>query len=544
MPSSPSSRPAAPDLPERLRRLEAENQRLRQELAASLPEKQDALERLHVAESHLQERERDLRSILDHMPAMIGYWDKNLRNRFSNYAYLEWFGKDPADIPGRHIREVIGEERYRLNLPYIEGALRGEAQLFERAIPTPDGSKIRHSLAHYVPDWVAGEVQGFYVLVTETTSLKEIQAALSVSEERYRAVIEDQTEMIARFAEDGTYSFVNNAFCRFFGKTAEELLGQVWTPACYPADRPRVEAQLRTLSPEQATVIVENRVYSGSGDIHWMQFINRGFFDADGRLIEIQAVGRDITERKNAEAALRQAHAQLEQRVVERTEQLRHLAIQTTLAEERERQAIARDLHDGLGQLLHVAKIKFDLLLQQLPAADSASGTELDALLADASRMVRSLTTQLSPPVLSKLGLTHALHWLGEEMDRHYGLRVDIDSPPSLPPLAPEQASILFRSARELLINVAKHSGSEQARLVLTVLGEQLVLSVDDAGRGIDNVAEALTKTQGFGLASIRERLTYLGGASEITSATGAGLRVTLRMPLTAAPSLNHPVSR
>ncbi|MGE5476506.1 MAG: sensor histidine kinase [Bacteroidales bacterium] len=134
----------------------------------------------------LRQHERDLTAILDNMPSMIGYWDRHLRNRFGNYAYKDWFGIDPATMPGMHIREVIGEERYRLNLPYMEAALRGERQTFERAIPTPDGSRIRYSLAEYIPDIRDGEVQGFFVLVSDVTRLKETEMALRATEAELR----------------------------------------------------------------------------------------------------------------------------------------------------------------------------------------------------------------------------------------------------------------------------------------------------------------------------------------------------------------------
>lgn len=516
------------DLAERIHRLEVENGQLRLELEALA---RDGGRRASGAVPDRREQ-MGLRSILDHLPAMVGYWDTHLRNRFSNQAYQAWLGMDPALISGKHILEVIGEERYRLNLPFIEGALRGEMQQFERMIPKPEGGGVRHALANYIPDIVDGEVRGFYVLVTETTALHDAHEALRASEERYRAVIEDQTELISRIAADGTFTFVNNIYCRFFGKAADKLLGRAWAPGCHPDDIRQVEAQVRTLSPLQPTVVVENRVWSGSGELRWMQFVNRGFFDTSGRLLEVQSVGRDITDRKNAELALREAHAQLEQRVVERTEQLRHLAIQTTLAEERERHSIARDLHDGLGQLLHVAKIKLDLLAKQLPPSATTVAGDLDSLLAAASRVTRSLTTELSPPALDRLGLPHALRWLAEEMNRLYGLSVSVCCEVGCPVLAPAQASILFRSARELLINAAKHSGGRQAHLDMTCSNEQLVLTVADAGIGIPDVGNVLSKTQGFGLASIRERLTYLGGEMEIVTAPGAGLRVILRMPL------------
>jgi PAS domain S-box-containing protein len=128
-------------------------------------------------EEQLRQRERDLKSVLDSVPAMIGYWDKNLVNRFGNHAYQEWFGINPSEMPGKHIREVIGEERFALNLPYIEGALKGEPQLFERAIPTLDGKSMRYSQAHYIPDIQNGEVQGFYAMITDITPVKQAELA-------------------------------------------------------------------------------------------------------------------------------------------------------------------------------------------------------------------------------------------------------------------------------------------------------------------------------------------------------------------------------
>lgn len=130
-----------------------------------------------LADKLLQQRERDLKSILDNMPAMIGYWDSDLFCRFGNHAYHDWFGIEPDIMPGKHIREIIGEERYQLNLPYIEGALRGEPQFFERSIPALDGSHIRYSQASYIPDFQNGEVMGFYVLVVDISRAKAAEHA-------------------------------------------------------------------------------------------------------------------------------------------------------------------------------------------------------------------------------------------------------------------------------------------------------------------------------------------------------------------------------
>jgi PAS domain S-box-containing protein len=479
-----------------------------------------------------EKRVRDMRFILDQMPAMIGYWDRDLINRFANQAYLTWFGIECEQILGKHLRHVIGEERYRLNLPYIEGALKGIPQSFERAIPSPDGAFVRHSLAEYIPDIVDGEVRGFCVMVSDISTIVKARAELKVSNERYRAIVEDQTEIIMRIQKDGTVTFVNEVFCRFFGKQSNDIIGTTWYPLGHPEDIPGIEADLCTLSADRPVVVIENRVYAGSGELRWMQFVNRGIFDADEQLIEIQSVGRDITERKSAELALIEVHEQLEKRVIERTEQLRGLTVQMTLAEERERQAIARDLHDDLGQILHVARIKFDGLVKNLPGDPPPQVAELNQLIHDASRRVRSLTSQLSPPALRELGLGPALRGLSEELERNYGLAVEVHIENTPLNLSQTESAILFRAARELLINAAKHADSDMASVELTCRDNCLLLIVKDDGTGIGDLTFAAKR--GFGLSSVRERILFIGGSMALNSGENGGTCAVLRIPLKA----------
>lgn len=480
----------------------------------------------------MQDRERTLQAILDNVPAKIGYWNRELLNGFANNAYRAWFGLDPATLPGKHIREVIGEERYLANLPHIEAVLRGETQLFEREIPSPDGQRMRHSLTNYIPDVVNGEVRGFYVLVSDVTTIKETERRLQVSEDRYRAVLEDQTELISRLRADGSYLFVNEAYCRFFGRSRTDLIGSCWHPIAHPDDVLMIERALTRLSRDCPVVTVENRVFSASGELRWMQFVNRGFFDATGKLLEFQSVGRDITERKAAEAQARLATEQLEQRVAERTEQLRKLAVDMTLAEEKERQMIAQDLHDDLGQLLHVVKIKLEMLMsQRMTEEDESLIRQIGHLVRDASSRVRSLTTQLSPPVLERLGLVPALYWLAAELGEAYGIDVQVLDDGSPKQFAPVQAIILFRCARELLINVVKHADCAEAQVVVTSSEGSWVLQVSDSGKGCSDLDAAAVTGGGFGLSSIRERIAYLNGQTRYRSVPGEGSEVTLSIP-------------
>jgi len=320
----------------------------------------------------------------------------------------------------------------------------------------------------------------------EAVAVSLSQASARQSEEYFRGVVQDQTEVICRFKADGTFTFANDVFCRFFGVEIDGKDGAYWQPMVFSEDLQMVQTKLRTLGPERPVVVIENRIYSSTGRLHWMQFVNRGFFDAAGRLVEIQSVGRDISERKQAETALLEIHNELELRI----EQLSRLTVEVTLAEERERQSLAHDLHDGIGQILHVAKLKIDALAKRVP--EEASVAELNALVADASRQVRSLTSQLSPPVLKDLGLMAALYWLAEEMTRIYDLRVGVEEDCVPPFVSPAASAILFRTVRELLINVAKHAATSDAQLHVRCADNMLTIQVADGGVGIADLGAAL----------------------------------------------------
>lgn len=140
---------------------------------------------------------------------------------------------------------------------------------------------------------------------------KRFEQTLISNEKRYKGLLEDQTEVICRFKADDTIVYVNHAFCRFFGKSPESLLGQVWHPNVLPEDLPAIHEKLNSVSPDNPTVLIENRIVTANGVLRWMQFVNRAFFDDQGVLQEMQAVGRDITEQKQAEDALKKSRRDL-----------------------------------------------------------------------------------------------------------------------------------------------------------------------------------------------------------------------------------------
>jgi len=217
----------------------------------------------------------------------------------------------------------------------------------------------------------------------------------------------------------------------------------------------------------------------------------------------------------------------------ERAKQLRAFAFELTRAEESERQAIARDLHDDLGQLLSVVKLKLSKLQTGTIEEDALRiMMQIDELVGRAERSVRSLAVQLSPPVLYELGLVPALEWLAEEMQRNYDLSVELTDDGAVKPLEQAARAIVFRAIRELLINVARHAGVSEAHVSTQRVGDGLVATVSDAGSGFDPNEIGTGPQRGFGLTSVRERLAYIGGSVQLASRPGRGTDVTLTVPL------------
>ncbi|TAK79189.1 MAG: response regulator [Aquabacterium sp.] len=174
----------------------------------------------------LRQRERDLKSILDNMPSLISYWGADLRNRFGNQAYREWFGLDPQCLPGMHIREVLGDFHYPATEPHLQAVLAGQEQTFERAMTQPDGS-VRHAQVHYQPDrGEDGSVQGFYALVTDITPLKQAKAAAEEALAFNEAVIEQSPMGMAVYRRDGECVLANNTLAAIIGGEPEKVRHQ------------------------------------------------------------------------------------------------------------------------------------------------------------------------------------------------------------------------------------------------------------------------------------------------------------------------------
>ena len=146
--------------------------------------------------SELKASERFVHTVTDSIPGLVAYWNSDLRCEFANACHQDYFGMAAAEIPGIHIQELVGEETYRRVVPHIQAVLRGEPQYFEGVLTKPDGS-ISHTYANYLPDSQGGRVKGFYVLVSDITPLKQVEAELAEHRNRLELLVEQRTAALS-----------------------------------------------------------------------------------------------------------------------------------------------------------------------------------------------------------------------------------------------------------------------------------------------------------------------------------------------------------
>jgi signal transduction histidine kinase len=244
----------------------------------------------------------------------------------------------------------------------------------------------------------------------------------------------------------------------------------------------------------------------------------------NGHVLRFWGSGRDVTAIREAEHALAQHDSQL-----------RALATEITLAEERARRKLASELHDGPAQ--NLAGMAMQLAELKRKVQDRTHLTlidEAEQVLADTTLQTRTLMLELAPPGLHDTGLIEALRWLADRVGKQQRLIVSVEDDGVPKSLEDQVTVLLFQTVRELLQNVVKHARSKRATVRCSVVDEMLTLDVVDPGVGFEvhSIDRLPTRQGGFGLFNIRERLKLMGGSVDIHSIIGEGTTVRIRVPL------------
>ena len=267
-------------------------------------EQQDRLRAEELARAR-----RQLQAVLDGVPSMIGYWDRNLVNQVANHAYHSWYGVSPDALPGTPMRALLGEQVFQEVLPYAKAALRGEPQTFERRFAGPDG-RARDVLAHYLPDWVNGQVAGFYVVGHDVTEQVRSQRKLQDALAENRTVLEtiSRQMLYTILDEQGVILDANERTCALQETSREQLLGQrfqVFEAGKGEQDQwPLIQPGVRNGEAWRG----ERCLRTPSGRLAWLDTVIAPLPAIRNAGMRYVALSVDITERKNAAAEIVRLH--------------------------------------------------------------------------------------------------------------------------------------------------------------------------------------------------------------------------------------------
>jgi PAS domain S-box-containing protein len=500
------------------------------------------------AEESLRRAATQFQMVSDTIGAGVIHCSRDLRYLWVNARYAEWIGLPATEIVGHPLAEILGEKAFEELRQYFDRVLEGYPVTFEQQIDFK-GMGRRWILASYTPTFDStGVVDGWVTCVLDVTDQKQRDAALvkqtSLLDLSFSAVI-------LRDAED-RITYWNRAAEELYGWTREEALGQV------------IHSLLRTKFPEPLDSIRERfrheRRWQGelfhiSKDGRPLTVISRWALtgDRDTNSDLIMEANINITPTKEAERQLQLMVQTLETRIAERTQELeqatdklRELSGKLLRTQDEERRRIARELHDGVGQLLAAMNMNFSNLKNEIRGLSEDALRCVDenvALVEQASQEIRTISHLLHPPLLDVMGLESALRWYVDGYSERSKITVDMKLTPGFSDGLPRDFALsLFRVVQECLTNIHRHSESASAHIVVNRLCREITLEIKDDGKGIPPEIQSKISSgasSGVGLRGIRERIRQFGGRLEIHSGQG-GTRIIATLPL---PELDAPES-
>ncbi|HEY6951929.1 MAG TPA: PAS domain S-box protein [Bacteroidota bacterium] len=365
-------------------------------------------------------------------------------------------------------------------------------------------------------------------LIAEVAERKQIERALRESQVQYRNLVENISEMYCIL--DQEYNIVYgspNLFTRS-GYGENVLIGTPFSRLTDHRDRQRV-MHLFDESTRRGAVdtTCEFRLQPKNGMSFWVEQTTRIERNDDGEIVEYRSLLRDVSERKRAEEVFRN----LSSRIIE--------------AQESERRRVARDLHDGINQIL--SSIQFRL--KSTEEKDSTKKNplvkeigEARLLLEEAIQEVRRISQNLRPSILDDLGLIAAVRSVCEEFVERNKIKVDTEFAGVTNRLPDNIELVLFRTVQEALNNIEKHSAATHVDLHLVMKDSYIEALIRDNGKGFDSFGppDKKKKHRGLGLDGMKERVTYLGGTVEVTSKTHKGTEILVQIPCSTNSNGRH----
>jgi PAS domain S-box-containing protein len=476
----------------------------------------EALNRIQAEQSLFESKER-FRQMAENVEDVLWVADGNLKQiLYINPAYERVYGRSceslyerlDSFIEAAHPDDRAGVERM------LEDQRNGDHQPFEYRIVCPDGS-VRWIQDRSFPIHDSdGEVYRVAGIAQDITERKRAEEAWRESEERYRELFENAKDAIYVHDLSGRYTSVNRAAEELSGFTREEIMGKHFSD--FVSARDLEQVLCRKLDEENETVY-EVELVTRSGQRVPVEISSRVIYE-NGVAVGVQGTARDITDRKRVQEALRI----YSQRLIQ--------------AQEAEREKIARELHDEIGQVLTAVRINLQSMQrssgldENVPRLDESIGIVDEAL-----GRVRELSIELRPSLLDDLGLTAALRWYVDRYAQRTGIIAEVLNGFKEDVRLPrELETACFRIAQEALTNVARHAQAGSVSVQLERSRERMLLTIIDDGVGfdVDKLRKKAPVASTLGLRGMEERALAVGGHIEIDSGSGRGTRVRAIFPL------------
>ncbi|MHC4575367.1 MAG: PAS domain-containing sensor histidine kinase [Planctomycetota bacterium] len=485
------------------------------------------------AEEELFEAEARYRTLVEQIPAVtyIAALDRASTTKYVSPQIetligfsAEEYGRDP-DIWRKRLHS---EDRERVMAELERTHKHGEPFTCEYRMLARDGREVWFRDEAAIVEDSRNRPLFLQGVMFDITERKQAEEALQKARDELGVRVQQRTADLAR---DGRILMANPALVKMLGYSAFGELAQLsLEKSGFDRDYPRSVFKQRL--EKQNKIIGEESVWiKRDGTRLFVCESAVAIKDPDGNVLYYEGTIEDISERKKAEKKLLMYQ-----------KQLRSLASELSLAEERLRRRIATDVHDHIGQNLAISKIKLDSLRESVSSEKlGESLSEISEMIAQTIESSRSLTFELSPPVLYELGLEAALEWLVRKTREQHGLSTEFNNDGRAKPLDEDIRVLLFQAVRELLVNVAKHAKAGKVTVSTRRVGDEIRVSVEDDGVGFDasGVRSHGYKAGGFGLFSIKERIGHIGGRLDIESTPASGTRITLIAPINHGSKTN-----
>ncbi|MFZ5447208.1 MAG: PAS domain S-box protein [Thermodesulfobacteriota bacterium] len=458
--------------------------------------------------------ERKYRELVENAHDGIWIIDEQGIIKFVNRRMREITGQDALE--NRSIYDLVDSDNRKLLEDVLTQNRMNRVAQQELDISRDRG--LASVIMSSVPMFEDGHFTGAFAMISDITALRE-------TEKRFRKIFEEAAHGMSLVDMNGYILDVNPAFLKMVGFNKNEVVGKTFKALLLPEDGARNGRLFKELCEgKRDSYSRETRYRHKDNRVVWGQVTVSLLRVSGGAPQYAIAMVADITHRKKAEEDIRAYQ-----------EQLQSLASELSLTEERERRRLATDLHDHIGQALAVSKIKLGVLQKSVTSPDHIKPlSEVRELIEQMIQDTRSLTFELSLPILYELGFEAAVEWFAKHVRSQHGIMVEVQKDMAPIPMDDEIKVLLFRSVRELMINIVKHAQAGNARVIIRREDNGVIIEVEDDGVGIKDAVRdpRLKSDSGFGLFSIRERLHYLGGQVHVESENGRGTRITLMVPL------------